>query len=371
MRTGSSGASGGQRPGRDGRMPAPAAAVLSLVLGAASACGDGGGVDTGRPDRVPERRPVAVRWDTLFRVGGDVSDTVFLQATRIGADAGGVSVVDGFTGRLLRFDTAGRLRWVYGGRGAGPDEFRRPRDLAVDAGGRTWVLDVLNARLTVVEPDGEAAFRVPLDRVDRPADGVAPLGGDRAVLFTLGADAPFVVVDRTGAVAGRWAVPWPGFARLNPLATQMKLAAGGPGGIWGAAFAYGDGFYLFEPNGETAARGWWPEPVPFPGVTVRTSGSPLGRSRRVTKVERPRYGAVSVAMSEDRLFVLFGGEGARANRWIDSYRASDGGYAGSFLLPGPVAGAAYGDGVFYVTYDDPYPVLEAWRPRPAPVAGRP
>lgn len=342
--------------------PSPLRALLVIALTGATACADTGPVRTGRPDRVPERRLLSTRWDTLFRMGGAESDTVFLQATRIGADAGGVSLVDGFRGRVLRWDTAGRLEWHFGRRGSGPDEFRRPRDLAVDARGRTWVLDALNNRLTVVDADGDPAFRVPLGALDRTADRVAPLAGDRAVLFTLGGARPFVTVGRDGGIRARRPVPGSGFDRLSPLAGQMTLAVGARGRIWGAAFLFADAFFLFRAAGETIARGWLPEPVPFPGVTVRTSGSPFGR-QRTTKMERPRYGAVSVTTSRDRLYVLFGGEGERANRWIDGYDLSDARYAGSYLLPRPVAQIAHGAGIFYVVYHDPFPALAALRPR--------
>lgn len=344
--------------------PAVPALLLALVVGVASGCGDRGAVETGRPDGVPDRRLLSAAWDTLFRVGGVETDTTIFQATRIGADARGVSLVDRYAGRVLRFDTAGRLRWAYGGRGGGPDEFRRPRDVAVDAEGRTWVLDALNARVTVLGPDGGPAFRIPLDGLEGAADGLAPLAGDRAVVYTLDREAPFVVVGPDGEVGQRWTVPWDGFARLSPLASQMKLAGRGGGGPWAAAFVFGDAFHLFGADGEPVARGWLPDRVPFPRVSVSTSGSALGRRRRVTRVERPRYGAVSVAMADDRLYVLSGGRGAAANRWIDSYALADGGYAGSFLAPRPVNAIAYGGGVFYVTYPDPYPALAAWRPRP-------
>lgn len=338
-------------------------AVAALALLLAAACSEAGGIETGRPDDVPGRHVLTARWDTVFRVGGREGDTLILEATRIAADRSGVSLVDGFGGRVLRFDPGGSLVWRFGRRGSGPDELRRPRALEVDDRGRTWVLDVANSRITVLDPAGRVETRVPLADVDRTVDAMAPLDGDRAVLFAFDPEAPFVTVDRDGQVVRREPFPWSGFERLNALATQMKLAGGGPGGAWAAAFAFGDGFRIFGDDGSTRARGWFPEEVPFPGVEVRTTGSGLGRRQRVTRVERPLHAAVSAAMSRERLYVLFGGEGSRANRWVDSYSAEDGGYEGSFLLPRPVTGIAHGgDGVFFVTYDDPYPTLAAWRP---------
>lgn len=349
------------RPGPGRRAVRRAAGALALLV--AAACAEAGGLETGRPDDVPGRRLLSDRWDTLFRIGGSERDTLILQATRIGADRSGVSLADGFGGRVLRFDPGGRLLWRFGRRGSGPDELGRPRALEVDDRGRTWILDVANARITVLDPAGRVDFRVPLDEVDRTVDGLAPLDGDRAVLFAFDPEAPFVTVDRRGDVERRRPFPWAGFETLSALATQMKLSGGGPDGAWAAAFAFGDGFRLFEVDGSPRAGGWFPEEVSFPGVEVRTSGSRLGRRQRVTRVERPVHGAVATALSRERLYVLFGGEGARASRWVDSYSARDGGYEGSFLLPRPVTEIAHGgDGVFYVTYDDPYPTLAAWRP---------
>ncbi len=332
------------------------------MLAVAAACGGGDAATTGRPDDVPGRRLLSARWDTVFRVGGGADDTVFVAATRIGADAEGVSVADGYEGRIVRLDRRGRVRWTFGRRGSGPDEFEAPRDVAVDARGRTWVLDVANARITVLDAAGRPAFRVPLDGLERRVDGLAPLPGDRAALFALDPEAPFVVVGRDGDPEGRRPFPWPGLDRLSALATQMKLASGGADGGWAAAFALGDGFQLFAPDGTPRARGWFPEAVPFPRVEVRTSGPGVGRRQRTTRVERPRNAAVGVTMSEERLYVLFGGTGPGANRWVDSYSAEDGGYAGSYLLPRPVRAIAHGDGVFYVAYDGPYPAVAAWRP---------
>lgn len=356
------GRAGALRPRRGRPAARPRGLALGLVLALATACGGEDAVATGRPGDVPGRRLVSARWDTLFRVGGAADDTLFAAATRIGADASGVSVADGYAGRVVRVDRRGRVRWSFGRRGGGPDELEAPRDLAVDARGRTWVLDVANARITVLDASGRPAFRVPLDRLERRVDALAPLPGDRAALFAFDPDAPFVVVGRGGDPESRRPFPWPGLDRLSVLATQMKLASGGGGGRWAAAFSFGDGFQLFDADGSPGARGWFPEEVPFPRVEVRTSGPGIGRRQRVSRIERPRRAAAALAMSEERLYVLFGGTGPDANRWVDSYSARDGAYAGSYLLPRAVKGLAHGDGVFYVAYDDPYPAVAAWRP---------
>lgn len=358
------GSAGTLRRGRSRRPPRTAG--LALVLALAAACGGDDAATTGRPDDVPGRRLLSARWDTLFRVGGGADDSVFAAATRIGADASGVSLADGYAGRVVRVDRRGRVRWSFGRRGGGPDEFRAPRDIAVDNRGRTWVLDVANARITVLDAAGRPAFRVPLGRLERRVDALAPLPGDRAALFALDPDAPFVVVGRDGEPEARRPFPWPGLERLSVLATQMKLASAGGDGGWAAAFSFGDGFQIFDADGAPRARGWFPEEVPFPRVEVRTSGPGIGRKQRVSRIERPRKAAAAVTMSEERLYVLFGGTGPGAGRWVDSYSTRDGSYAGSYLLPRPVKGVAHGDGVFYVAYDGPYPTLAAWRPAPAP-----
>lgn len=342
-----------------------AVGALALAVAAASwsACGRGEAPsDAGRPGDLPERRVLADAWDTVFRVGGRHGDTLFHEASRIGADDGGLSLVDRFSGRVMRFDTAGRLQWRYGGRGGGPDEFRRPRDLVVDDRGRTWVLDALNARVTVLGPGGRPEFRVPLDRLEHVADGMAPLGGDRSVILTLGGEEPFVAVDRAGRVEATWPVPWAGYRELNPMATQMELAGRGDG-RWASGFSFGDRFFLFGDDGRATARGWLPEPVAFPRVSVTRSGSGPGRRSTVTKLERPVFGTVDATLSGRRLHLLFGGTGPGAGRWVDGYGLEAGRYAGSYLLPRAVSGIAWGAGGFFVTYSDPFPTIALWRPR--------
>lgn len=315
-------------------------------------------------DGPPARRMAAIRWEPVFRVGGGPRDTLLFEVTRMDADETGVTVVDRHGGRVLRFGRSGRLLWSFGRPGEGPAEFRHPRDLHVDPAGRTWVLDVRNARLTVITPDGTLAFLVPLDDLGFLPDRFVPVPGDRAVLLDPGGDRPLVRVDRRGRVVRRSALPWAGAGELDPLAAQMLLEGAGTAGGWAAAFVFGDRLLLFDAAGEPVGTGWFPEPVAFPEVQVRRSGSVLGRRGVARKVVAPTFAAVSLTSSRDRLYVHFAGRSERAYRLLDSYAVDGGGYVETFRLPRPVAEVAWGDGILYVSYADPYPTLAAWRPRP-------
>ncbi len=208
------------RPYGGGQLSRHAAAWAALLL--ASGCSPGSpGPEAEQRPRLPEaRRWVSVSWDTVFLVGGSPADTLFLLPTRLAANEAGVSVLDRLAGRVVRFDRRGRHVWSFGRRGRGPDELEHPRHLALDGKGRTWVLDVENGRLTVIDTAGRATLRIPLAKVGRASDTFVPGPADEAMLLVLDRDRPLVHVGGNGEVRERIAFPWPGYGDLHPLATQ-------------------------------------------------------------------------------------------------------------------------------------------------------
>lgn len=343
-------------------LPALAAGVL-LASGGCRGGGDGARALPDRPPGEPPPRTMEeIRWERVFRIGGRPGDTLLFGLPRIAADSTGVSAVDRHAGRVLRFDRSGGVRWSFGRAGGGPHEFRHPRDVHVDGQGRTWVLDAANARLTVLGPDGVAAFLVPLDRLGFVPDRFVPLPGDEVLLLDPRAERPWIRVDRRGRVVGRRDLPWRRFRELDPLAAQMHLTPVGDAGGWVAAFAFGDRFLAFDADGRLAHQGWFPETIPFPAVRVHSSGSPLGRQSTSRKLLDPTFAAVGLTRSRDRLYVHFAGRSELAYRLLDSFDLRDGAYLGSVRLPRPVARVALGGDLLYVAYADPYPTLAAWRP---------
>lgn len=350
------------RPYGGGQLPRHAAAWAALLL--ASGCSPGSpGPEAEQRPRLPEaRRWASVSWDTVFLVGGSPADTLFLLPTRLAANEAGVSVLDRLAGRVVRFDRRGRHVWSFGRRGRGPDELEHPRHVALDGEGRTWVLDVENGRLTVIDTAGRATLRIPLGKVGRAADTFVPVPGDEAMLLVLDRERPLVHVGRNGDVRERIAFPWPGYADLHPLATQLVAGHDPASGRWVAAFGVGDGFFPFDGDRWLGYRGWYVEPIGFPRV-VRRGGMAFGRRQRTTWLEGTRFAAEAISVEGGRLFVFFGGASVDRHRVVDVYSLTDGAYVESYRLPMRVRHAIYAGGLIYALYENPFPTLAAWRPR--------
>lgn len=315
-------------------------------------------VDDPRPRGLPERSLTFVDWTTAFQVGGAAEDTVLQSARQPAVGPHGVSVIDHFAKRVEHFDHAGRLAWTYGQEGQGPDEFRDPRDIKVDADGRVWVLDTRNSRLTVLGKDGSPVLRIPLHQVGRTPVGFVPLAGDEAYIMVPDPQAPLVRVAADGRVLERRSFPWPRYGEFSFLATQFITAAEPASGRWVAAFSVGDGFFTFEASEPRGGRHRFVEPITFPQVIQERDGE-----RTITRTaERPTFAAMSVTVSPERLYVLFAGTSGNANRVVDSYSLADGRYVESFLLPGTVDSITWSDGGLYVVHNDPFPALALLRP---------
>lgn len=340
--------------------------VGSLLLQLAPAgCGERerAFVDTAEPADI-ERRVLSPAWDTLFTVGGRLDDTTLLHPTRMAADPEGVSVIDFGGRRVTRIDRTGRVRWTHGRRGSGPDEFGHPRDVKIGPRGDTWVLDVDNGRLTAIDGEGERRRTLPLADLGARADDFVPLPGGESLFLTMDSAQPLVRLSDGGEVLRRSAFPWPAYTRLPAMTAQMETASDPLSGRWAAAFSFGDGFFVFSGERWEGYRGRYAEPVRFAATRVR-SGRSAGRTYTETRLRPEDWGALSIALAPDRLFILFAGRSEHRGRIVDTFAPADGRYLGSFLLPRVASGIAYADGIFYVLRRDPVPVLRALRANPA------
>jgi hypothetical protein len=309
-----------------------------------------------------ERRWAAVQWDTVFVVGGSADDTLLYLPTRLAADETGVSVLDRGAGQVLRIDRHGRLIWRFGRRGRGPTEFSRPRDIKLDRLGASWVLDPGNARLVRIDAAGQTAVTIPLSALSRPADAFIPGRPGETLLLTLDRERPLVRLSSKGEVIERLEFPWPGFSSLHPLAAQLVTGHDPRSERWVAAFGLGDGFFVFRGLRWTGYRGRYVESAEFPRVEEKRLSNP-GRSQQVAHVRGARFTAEAISISEDRLFVFFGGRSPDRHRLMDIYSAEDGTYLESYRLPAQPRWAVYAGGLVYALYEDPYPTLAAWRPK--------
>ncbi len=310
------------------------------------------------PAHGQRRHILAQRWDTAFVVGSNARDSLLLMPFRPTAGGGGVYLADYHGNRVLHFDSLGHLAWSFGRKGSGPGEFSRIRDLKVDARGRIWVLDQRNARLTVVDPAGQGERMVPLTDLSEAPQGVVPLQDGGAVIVEFDREHPFVRISSDGRVVGRATFPWPRFRSLHPLAAQLTTALDPGSGRWVAAFQTGSGFIVFRRAEPTGEPGWYVEPVEFPEVQELRNGNSVETSFSAP----PVTAAMSVTLSPTQLYVLFGGTGPHARRIVDAYALRDGRYLGSYLLPRIADDIAWGNGGFYLVYNDPYPHLALLRP---------
>jgi hypothetical protein len=310
--------------------------------------------DRGRRAEPRGRRWAVIAWDTAFVVGGP-QDTLLQLPTRLAADGAGVSVLDREAGR-------GRLLWSFGRKGKGPEEFTHPRDIHMDRQGRTWVLDVANGRVTLIDEHGASDGRIPLSAVGRTADGIVPEEGGGVILLTFEADRPIVRLSPSGQVLERVSFPSPEHERLHPLASQLVVGHDPTEGGWVGAYGLGDGFFAFLSTSWLGYRGRYIERVEFPRVAQRGRFS-LGRRERASWLTGVVFAAETVSLSRGRVYVFFGGNSSDRHRVMDVYSLDDGSYVESLRLPIRPRHAVYADGLVYALHERPYPTLVAWRPR--------
>lgn len=315
-------------------------ALLSLACHETGADEPGVALDQETGPRVV----VSERWDTVFVAGGDsVNDTLF-AGPHLMAIADSVLVVgDGMIDRLVALDRrTGRVEWTFGGRGAGPQEFRGISDIAVTAEGTIWVLDFGNGRIARLTPDGEFLGVKTLHHLAAPPAKILPLT-DRAIAMSHGAPEPFMEIELDSFELRRaFPLAWP--APVPELANTRVALADGPGSTWISAFALGPGFTVWG-IGEPASHPYR-DLIPF---AIRPS-----MELRRMRADSARNGAVSLEIVGEEIHMLFGGRPHRAAHpaeptvWIDIY-SLEGEYLRSYRLPFDTDGMATDGRTFYVT----------------------
>jgi len=308
------------------------AVVCMVLIGATlmSGCGEGGPA-AGR-DR-PGRQMVDVSWDTLVHVVSAVDDSLLFSAGRAAADADGFWIADGYGARVARFDWDGHLVRYVGRRGGGPGELADFRHIDVDDGGRLWVLDVPNNRISGFDVDGAPVDEIPLRDLGWRPDAFAVTSDGQSFLLmeTLQELAP-VILHRDGTSTRGPAIPVPdakgawGMA-LQGLATRER---GGDG--WVYAFASGDGFFRLVDENVAGPLTKYPEAVPFPNIlrSVSREGSVTSTTTRVTN---RKAAAASIAAQDGELYVVFEGETSDNGRLLDRFDLETGRYLDTVLLP--------------------------------------
>lgn len=248
----------------------------------------------------------------------------------------------------------GRLLWLFGREGNGPDEFRDVGDLRVDRDGAVVVLDSDNRRLTRISPQGRRLSLTPLP--DGYWRGLAPQPDGSWIISGNDPERPFLHLASDGTTARRFPVPWEDFSRLSYVQRQGRVVAS-PDGRWIFAFLLGNGWFPHRGVEALSYVGQSIEHMAFPAVVVTRS-----RGERVTALPaRTNCGLCEGTIRGDTLMMLFGGPGRLANSVLDQYRWDDGTYLGSVILPQPATGLAMSGDILLLNVASLEPRIQAFR----------
>lgn len=228
-------------------------------------------------------------------------------------------VADSGNGRVLALDPNGGLRGVVATRGDAAASLRVPSDVATDADGNVWVVDLLRRLVLVFRPDGTPVMILAVETEFRPhAIAVGP-GGD--VLVT---DPSWRCVHRFAAASGQRLASW-GSQRAGGLALPFA-----------AAFAPdGASFYLSDTLNDRVL--WHATDGTLLGTVGGGSGSGLGEFDAPLGVAVSVDGTLFVADSGNHRVQAFKAAGGFLRTW-----GSEGEGKRQFVRPGPIAVAPDG-----------------------------
>ena len=302
----------------NGRIARSAALCLAMLAAAGFQL-----PDASRAARA-QRQFEAGSWELVGQVESDLLwDPWFLRL----ADER-IFVFDGGERVIKVFALDGRPEARLGRAGQGPGEFQNPVDMQVGPDGSVWVLDPLQARVTVFRPDGTFARMFSLGRSS----------GHRLLVF---ADSSFWVLgsatadslgtrhDASGNELGT--IPAPGVLdRVGLLARESSVEMFADGTRAVVAFLYADPLLLLDkryPEEARVVRGIEVEPFP----EVLRWETPYGVASRVHPEARVTH--VSVATDGDTILSLYRGRSEHGREVLDLYSGATGAYVGSRRLP--------------------------------------
>lgn len=317
--------------------------IVSILI---TACG-GGSAD----QRV---RTEVAQWDTVYQIGTpDVNDTTLGSPVGLLVWDDRLVVLDNHAPHIRVFREGAPL-WSVGRDGRGPGEFDAAFSLAVAPNGNLWVLDPGNQRVTEISARGEVVREISLRHLPVMPQGMAVLR-DRVVLITWNLTNHLIEVDPVTFLPRR-AAPFPVSEEHLPYWPRLDqfVTATPDGETWVAALHLGPGFFIGRGGERSFHRyveeSWFVSTEPEQGR------------------DSARWGAHSVSITRDEVFMLFGGRPKWAlhdmelPRVIDVY-SLDGGYRRSYRLPFYSWRFATNGRTFYVTHHDPYPAVFALRAR--------
>lgn len=275
-------------------------------------------------DARPQRRILTEHWDTVGQIGGvDANDTTLVHPYRL-VRWGSVLVTLDFSSQNLRgFSSSGELLWSFGRPGHGPGELFSLASAAVGPDSMLWILDYGNRKLITLDQHGSMRSEVTLDLPSMPDQLSATR--DEIIFTTQMANPALLLSSPDLATIATYPSPWPGVADSLNLTTHISSSRDGR---WVIAYEYGPGFVVGEPDNWSHYA--YIDSIPFArkvNARLRTTGRYVAQ-----------YGAVSIDVADDEVFMLFGGRPHRYDHGplptvlVDVYRL-DGRYLRSYRLP--------------------------------------
>ena len=329
--------------------------------------------DVRRQSRDSTRRWFATRFDTAWTLGGDAADTLLGSPARMKSVGGLVVMTDPGYRRVLALHAIdGSVAWINTQLTEGlPD---RSHLLALAPRGKHTiaVVDERNSRITELADDGSTQ-RVIAFRPQESVDAFCAVGSGLLVnstdslgpLYTMSPD------DRTKT---RVPFPFDDGRDLNAVALQARMVSNPANTRCVMSLVFGGGLALWDGARFVLTARYieeMPLPIPKKHETTKTT---YGDERRgeftVIHSEQTRLpqdaieGALDIAVTADRIRVLFLGRTALRGRIVDDYDAHTLAYLGSTVLPffGQKLTAPSPDMIVILTERHTYPMLVALTP---------
>jgi hypothetical protein len=290
--------------------------------------------------------------------GRELNDPQLLGTTSDGK----IVVFDMGDLELRAFSATGKELWTFGRKGSGPGEFRGALDLKPVGSSDIAVYDASLARLTIVTGAGQLRTTA---RVAVEGTALIPVDAGKAFGITPHDRQTLWRSVYPAGTAREEALPTATRVAEPLLRTNFAAGAGGTGAV--VTFMWSDAVLLLDGNGAVRKVIAGPEPVPFPRTLSVPTKIPGISDAVVTRIEpKATRGALAVAATSTRVFVLFGGATADRGRLIDEYELSTGRYLGSRRLPDrAMAIAALPDNRLVTMHDDPLPQVRVWSQAPS------
>ncbi|MGH7469503.1 MAG: hypothetical protein ACRENP_16250 [Longimicrobiales bacterium] len=323
-----------------------------------------GFVSCDRQQNRAERRIVTEHWDTIFQIGGfDPNDTTLVDPGELVLwDSLLVSEDDGSPESVRAFSLSGEALWTFGRPGSGPGELSTITTLAVGPDGLLWVFDSRNRKVVKLDQLGRLQSEQVINLGAFPSQVAAT--AQTVVMTTQTARMGLILTDAHLGVLGRSRTPWPdSVTDAHNLQAHVGAAPGRP--IWVIAYQYGPGFVIGDSKSWKAYR--YIDPIYFAlksGPRERTAGA-----------DTALYGARSLNVIGDEIFMLFGGRpnrfsrpGALPTELVDVY-GLDGTYRRSLKLPSDTPSMVTDGETFYVLTrtEEGLPTILALRPKVRPL----